>query len=331
MERLEQMNAETGFEHKFRLDNVEYVVRQISDEMTWGEGSIVSPELSLEEREQAIIAATKSIVHVSEEDLKMSGCTDGRIRLEMLDGSEAPVLQKDVGCDSVIMFVVAETLGSRFYGDAINKSPIEVRQRHLLKYMVASGLIPSSHVGCGARGGLIPVVNNFIKYAQDPQVVGAFSRRLSAFSGQDVLPDELSQVATTLSQRIAKSDLEEYDPDRFLELIIEVSPRAAGSVKKLLDDGHGVHGHTEAAILRLKTPGLAYSARENRKILTRDYPDLALLENFTVNDDREIMIAKMMADDDVSRKISLIAIQGFGDAGHATLSKGLPTYMIHKV
>lgn len=311
-------------EQRFLLNGEEYVLTNEVPQMTWGEGAIQSAELSADQRERFLTAITESLVVVGEQQLAMSGCTDGRIRLGMVDGSNAPVLEKNVGCDVVEMLIAAEVLGKDFYGE-VDGQPLDARVDYLLRFMVNAGLRPTTHIGCGAREGLLVVKDNLITYADDTRIAPVFAARIDAFGGTNSR-EMLPEVAGALRQR----DLSGYDPDLLLRKIITVSGESA--VKRLDDDGKGVHGHTEAAIVHIDAEGYAHSTRMMRSILaggSNPDPEIAGLEAFSVNDNRILRLAQIMAKGDATaRDLSLVAMHAFGDAGHATLSKGLPTYLV---
>lgn len=309
-------------ERKFELDGIDVVYRSVRDQMAWGEGSITRPDINEEQDEILFDAFKKSLVKVDQSAMSMSGCTDGRFRVQMMDGSEAPILQKTVGCDVIELFIAAEVLGSKFYGSSTNSAPTKARLQYLLEFMKSSGLTPSTHVACGAREGLVPVINNFVKFASDDFSKPAVLSRISEFSDTDFHEDELSFTAGRLKER----KLDDYDADGLQQEIINFSGKSA--VKELLDDGEGVHGHVEASIDHISIPGYAFSTRIYRETLQRTLPDLSQLQRFTVNDDRNNDLASMIADNKEDRRLSLIAIHGFADAGHATLSKGLPTNIV---
>jgi hypothetical protein len=311
-------------DRRFELDGMELLYRPANEQMTWGEGNIVRPQIDEQQEDILFEAFKSSLIKVDPSKLAMSGCTDGRFRMQMMDGSEAPVLQKNVGCDIIEMFVAAEVLGSKFYGSDTDRSDINTRFRYLMGFMKESGLKPTTHVGCGARNGLVPVVSNFVKYASDELLKGSVISRISEFSDESYSLEELDFVVAKLSER--RLDKADYDPDSLQNMIVDFSGHE--SVKELLDDGHGVHGHTEASIDHIFIPGYAFSTRKYREELEITLPELAQIERFTVNDDRNIDLAKKIADTDSDRRLSLIAINGFADAGHATLSSGLPTNIV---
>jgi hypothetical protein len=108
--------------------------------------------------------------------------------------------------------------------------------------------------------------------------------------------------------------------DIFLEAVEAVSGKQA--IAELQDDGRGVHGHVEEAIVRIKTPGYAI-----------DEARLASLtggrEVFGVNDARMERMARLFGrGTDNDFRIACMALEDFADCGHGTLANGLPTYII---
>jgi hypothetical protein len=106
----------------------------------------------------------------------------------------------------------------------------------------------------------------------------------------------------------------------FMEAVEAVSGTQA--IAELQDDGRGVHGHVEEAIVRIQMPGYAI-----------DEAKLASLtdgrEVFAMNDARLGRIAKLFGrGDGDDYKMAYMALEDFADSGHGTLANGLPTYVI---
>lgn len=92
----------------------------------------------------------------------------------------------------------------------------------------------------------------------------------------------------------------------------------------MLDDGKGVHGHTEKLIARIKPRGVTIGATLFAARMGGD-------EVFIVNDARQEYLAQLFSRGDTNSLDFLTAINGsedFQDAGHATLSRNLETLVI---
>ena len=308
-------------ERRVLVDGVNFNLTSVDVPMSWAGGAIKRPEIDQPSYDLLVNTAAQSIVPVDESNIGKSGCTDGRVRLHKLDDSEPEDWQKTVGADVMEMFVAAEALGAGFYGDQTNRAPVMDRFNSVLEYMVKNNLTPTTHEGCGARAGLVSVLENGISYASDMSIVDAEVRRLSLFAQEQVDGDLIKHIADSWQKR----DLAGYDEAKARELIIQHG--GTSGVEVLKTDDSPNHGHTEALILRMDTPGYTYSTRKNQRILQETNPELSDMEAFAVNDDRiNNLLAPIIADTDIQRKVASVAMHYFADAGHATLSSGLTTY-----
>lgn len=292
----------------------------LPDRATWGEGSILAPELSHDQIETVARAAQDSLVVVSGDDLLMSGCTDGRNREGLLDGTEAPVWQKTVGTDLLTGFVMAEALGRAFYGDMVD-APVMERIAFFANFMKNNKDNPTAHEGCGARAGFPTIVSNLVRFVDEKSPLVAQAK---LFGGNAVSDDTVLSVAQELPSR----DYTGWDPDAVRRLVVDLS--GPGAVKRLsAPHDHPNHGHQEYAKIRLWTPGVAFSARKYIEMMQAS-GDAALAESnaFSNNDDRVFRLASMIADGPEQEALARTAGLLYSEAGWATLGNGQYTVRI---
>jgi hypothetical protein len=326
------MNQERNLEmqqplidRKVLIDDKEFNLRSLDVPMFWSEGSIKRPELDDASSELLIATLPKSIVRVDQSDINKSGCTDGRLRASLLDGTVPGVWQKTVGADIMEMVIAAETLGSVFYGDKLDKAPFMDRLNYVIQFMKQNQLTPTTHEGCGARVGFTTIVDNAVSFAADDRTAAALSERISVFGNQTINRSQIQEVTSKWANR----DFTGYDESKVRELIIQYSGESAVKIYKTDDTQN--HGHNEGAIFHIDTPGMAFSTREYSSILAEQNPELSYIQAFSVNDDRiNDRLAPTIADDETHLIIAKTAMHLFADAGHATLSTDLPTYVLRK-
>lgn len=301
----------------------EAVVELLPGVMDWGEGSITTPEMSPAQLDELSTSIVESLVVVPDKLLGKSGCTDGRGRIQMLDGSEAPVLQKLVGTDLITAFMMSEALMERFYGDTLSKASYLERMEYLADYLKQNGIDVMTHEGCGARVGYPTVISNGVRFlgSNNPIV-----ERMRIFSS-DIQDDDVEQVASEWG----KNAYSDWDPEAVRGLVLQKTGPVG--IKVLHEDhDHPVHGHKERIINRLYTPGIAFSARAFAdRIKNSSFEELHDAQVFSINDDRIDMLAQILADNPEDFRIARTAGLAGTDAGHATLSKDLPTIRIREV
>lgn len=292
----------------------------LADRATWGEGSIIAPELTEQQLGTIARAAHESLVVVSEEDLTMSGCTDGRYREGLLDGSEAPVWQKTVGTDILTLFAMAEALGRSFYGDVVDAPSME-RLSYVANFMKQNGDNPTAHEACGARGGFPAIIANAHRYVVEKSPLLG---RAQSFGGGIVTDRTIDVVSSEWPSR----SYEDWDPEKVQEMVVGMSGLKA--VKKLATPhDHPNHGHEEFAEIRLFTPGIAFSARNYIEAMRASGdPILEGSNAFSNNDDRVFDLAKMVADTPEQEALARTAGLLYSEAGWATLGKGQYTISI---
>lgn len=293
-------------------NNHEGVIERLPYRMVWGEGSIVAPELTSDQLDYINSSITESLAVVSDSNLSMSGCTDGRGRLELLDGSEAPILQKTVGTDLLTLFSMTEALGEKFYGE-LNNAPAMERIEYLINYMVKNKLTPTAHIGCGARAGFPVITSNAVRLSKDNPNLRGQIVEFGRNKFNDIKIDDVSEL-------FSNRNFEGWDADKVQQMVEEKSgPKA---IKKLVTDDSPNHGHNEAIIVRLDTPGIAFSTRRFIELMkSSGDPQLADINAFSNNDDRVYELAKLISDSPEQLDTALTAGLLYSEAGWATLGK----------
>jgi len=291
-----------------------FTATPINDDLSWGVGAI-KPQAAYATTNDLLEAVLQSLTEVTGDQQPYSACTDGRLPVRLLSGAAVPVREQLVGADMVSAFYVAESLGARFYKDPI--APVAVRVREVATFLQANGIMPSSHVGCGAAAGFVTITENAITFNKNDQ----FAARQQALLPENVYDAALHEQMLAANQvRLSDGVYDGLSTDVFLDAVEAVSGKQA--IAELQDDGRGVHGHVEEAIVRVQVPGYAI-----------DEAKVASLTNgrevFGVSDERMERIARMFGrgtDDDY--RIAYMALEDFADCGHGTLANGLPTYIV---
>lgn len=289
-----------------------------------------------EERREVARAVMDSIEEVSDNELPYSSCTDGRWRLSLGDGQPVPVREQNVGADMVTLLVMADALGERFYQDPA--APIDKRidevitfamggldpknQDELMQLIKLAKILPSTHVKCGAAGGLLAVLENSARFVEN----SGYTDRQQQLMPQGVYDLELHQQITQgHQQRLANRLYRGYEPESVTKAVRErVGPRA---VEQYRDDGRGVHGHLEQVIAYLDET-LNGHAVDSNKLSTE-----AGLQVFGVNSGRIERLARLFSqggDDDLGYRIARIAGEDFASAGHGTLATDMETMIIRR-
>lgn len=309
--------AQSGIVDDEVLTHGSLAARRIVDDLSWGEGSIQpqADHADAQAQHALVDAVLDSIEPVSESESAYSSCTDGRLPVHLLDGERVPVREQMVGADMVSAFYVAESLGARFYRNP--KAPVAERIMDVANFLHENGLLPSSHVACGAAGGFVTIVENIIRFSQNSRYI----QRL-----QELLPEGVFDAAlheTIIKEARSRLDTGAYDginPDMFLQAAEKISGKHA--IAELRNDGRGVSGHVEEAIMRVRVPGKAINeAQVAAKTGGR--------EVFGVNDNRMERLARLFArGNDQDYRIAVMSLEDFASGGHATLAKDLPTYII---
>ncbi len=288
---------------------------KIADDMAWAVGAI-TPQIAAVD-DDLLTAVLANIVPVDPLQQQYAACTDGRLPVRLLDGSVVPVREQMVGADIVSAFYVAEALGPRFYKDP--SAPVAERVLDVARFLHENGSLPSTHVGCGAAAGFLSVIDNVSRFHADDQFVA----RQQALLPRGVYDEGLhAEMLAALAKRLESGAYDGLTADTFVEAVLLVSGKQA--IAELKDDGRGIHGHVEEAVVRIQTPHVAL-----------DTAGLARQTNgrevFCVNDARMEATGRLFGrGTDTDYRIALMALEDFADAGHGTLAKNLPTYVVGK-
>jgi hypothetical protein len=293
------------------------VASRIHDDLGWGRGSI-QPQAaySTTDDQQALITAVlQSIEPVSDTELAYSACTDGRLPVKLMNGEIIPVREQMVGADMVSTFFVAETLGASFYKDPA--APAAERVADVAAFLHENGLLPSSHVACGAAAGFEAIARNILEFVHDQR----FIARLQSLVPADVYDEALhNQMITASRKRLDQGAYEGLSAQTFLDAAEQVSGQRA--IAELRDDNRGVHGHVEEAIIRVRIPGYAINEAKVAELTGNR-------EVFGVNDGRIEKLARLFSrGNDADYRKAYMALEDFADAGHGTLAKDLPTWIV---
>lgn len=290
---------------------------KIADDLSWGVGAIQpQPDYSTAQDQAALITAVlQSILPVHNEELPYSLCTDGRIPVRLANGETIPVREQMVGADMVSAFYVAETLGANFYQNA--EAPIAERVADVAAFLKENGLLPSSHIACGAAGGFEAIARNVLQFAAN----GQYAARQKALLPGNVYDQKLHQtMLEELAARLQTGRYQGLSADTFLRAAQTVSGDRA--IAELKNDGRGVQGHVEEAIIRIHLEG--YAIDEAQVAERTDGREV-----FGVNDNRMERLARLFArGDDTDYRKAYLALEDFADAGHGTLAKYLPTWVV---
>jgi hypothetical protein len=290
---------------------------RIQDDLSWGQGAI-QPQTAYatDADQQALITAVlQSVEPVAETELAYSACTDGRLPVQLMNGEAIPVREQMVGADMVSAFYVAETLGASFYQNP--NAPVADRVADVAAFLKENNLLPSSHIACGAGAGFVAIAQNIVAFVQDER----YANRQTALLPSDIYDEVLRKQMLADSQtRLASDVYDGLSAQTFLDAVEKVSGQRA--IAELSDDGRGVHGHVEEAIVRVHLDGKAINEAKVAELTNGR-------EVFGVNDDRIEKIARLFArGNDTDYRKAYLALEDFADAGHGTLARNLPTWII---
>jgi len=286
----------------------------------WMTGAIEGKAFAnTEEHDVLARAVLASIEPVSAEEMPYSSCTDGRHRDVLLDGAAVPVREQLVGTDTMAAFVAAEALGGRFYGDELS-APVERRIAKVVEFLKFHGYVPTAHISCGAAGGFTTVLERATEFINKPGYV----ERLKALLSDGVYDPALHrQIVDGYQKRLDNGAYSEYRDG----LVCDITEAADGphSVEKYIDDGKGVHGHLEQAVVYLDGSIKGLAVNPNKLI------DEYGLQVFVVNDARADAIAHLFGQESGDQNdylIARLAIEDFAAAGHGTLAHGMETLVV---
>jgi hypothetical protein len=297
-----------------------FIARRARDDLAWGEGAIVPLTAFSSDNDQRVLleAVLSSIEPVADSELPYSACTDGRIPLKLLSGEIIPVREQVVGADIVSAFYVAEVLGASFYKDPA--APVYQRVTEVAEFLKETGLMPSSHLDCGAAGGFVTIAHNIVRFSADER----FTARLQELLPADLYDPELYQQLIDGSK--IRLDTDVYD-GLSAETFLDAATKAGGqrAIAELKNDGRGVNGHVEEQIIRVRVPGYALNEAKVAELTGGR-------EVFGVSDNRIEKIARLFGrGNDNDYKAAYMALEAFASASHGTLARNLPTWIVTSV
>lgn len=291
--------------------------QRAQDDLSWGEGTI-QPQTAYAgsgDQQALLEAVLGSIEPVATGEIAYSVCTDGRIPVKLMNGDIIPVREQMVGADMVSAFYVAETLGASFYKDPA--APVQQRVAEVATFLQENGLLPSSHIACGAAGGFVAIAQNIVRFSADER----FMARVQELLPQDLYDAQLyDQMMAGSKARLTTNVYDGLDAQVFLDAAVKISGER--SIAELKDDGRGVNGHVEEQIIRVRVPGHAINEAKVAELTGGR-------EVFGVSDARIEKIARLFGrGNDSDYKKAYMALEAFADAGHGTLAKDLPTWIV---
>jgi hypothetical protein len=294
----------------------EFEAYYLSQVIDYGTGNIVPVTLDAEQREAWAMNAMQSVERIALDQLAYSGCTDGRGRLELADGSPAPVRAKLAGADTMTMFDMAEAIANDFYTNP--NAPVADRFEEVISFMLEAGLKPSTHgPSCGAAAGYIAVLQNRIAFAANPH-----HQSLKAAELGDVYDEAIDQLVVDNSKHRLESGLYDgWSEDLVRDAVLRVTGKKG--IKELHAPHKGVHGHEESLRVDLDIAG--YDINTNK---------LAMISGgqvFVVNSDRLKQVAELFArQQERCGRITLHAGRDFQDSAHATLGNNFATLKLRR-
>jgi len=300
----------------------DYIAEPLDDDMSWGMGAIDHPPADAAENQQLTAAALTTLTEVEPSEQALSICTDGRFLLTTESGLLVPVRPQLVGASMVMGFAMAEAAGEAFYGDPTK--PIDERAEQTADALVAAGIMPSTHIQCGAKKGFRDIQSNIVYLTDYSPRAAAYRERNEVLLGDSYSP--VSDVAFLDALRERSGD-DEYGYDTNTpDVLSRAVANATGpdGTYSLVEDDRGVHGHVEKAVLRLR-PEVGQVALDTRLLARLTNGD----QVFGNNDGQLDVLAKAIGGDD-AEVVSLARHAGehFTNGGHGTLAKNLPTWVI---
>lgn len=299
-----------------------YVVEFLPFSSQWMVGGIGGRTFTdNEERDRVARDIMDCIEKVTDTELACSTCTDGRRRVKLDDGQPVPVREQLVGTDTMAAFVAAEALGERFY-DRDNElyASVTVRLHKVVDHMIANGLRPTAHVGCGAAGGFTGVMSRATQFINSAD----YTARLQAIMPTGTYDSVLHRfIVGGYRSRLDSKVYEGY----YDGLVTEIVREKAGpeAVEHYLDDDRGIHGHCEQAIAYLDEDVNGFALNPNA------LADRSGMQIFAVNAGRMRTLARIFSKNGTDRMdylTALIAIHDFAAAGHGTLANGMETMIV---
>jgi hypothetical protein len=298
-----------------------FVAEFLGQSSGWMAGTILGKSFADDDERQAFAAGVfDSLQEVGGEEQKYSTCTDGRKRVKLEDGAAVPVREQLVGTDTMCAFVAAEALGAHFYGEDLYKD-VDVRIRRVVQHLLDSGYRPTAHIACGAAGGFTTVINRATQFIKDHDYVA----RLQRLSDGSYNATQHHLIVGSYQSRLVSGVYEGYRDGLVAEIVLEmVGPQA---VEYYDDDGRGVHGHRELAIVYLDQTMQGLAINPNGLIAATDG------QVFGINSSRIDALARVMSADDnrgIDYLTARLAIEDFSAAGHGTLAAQMETMVVSR-
>lgn len=132
-------------------------------------------------------------------------------------------------------------------------------------------------------------------------------------------------IVGSYQSRLVSKVYEGYRDGLVAEIVQEmVGPQA---VEQYEDDGRGVHGHREQAIVYLDNSMQGFALNPNNLIETTGG------QVFGVNSSRIDALARAMSNDEhqgINYLTARLAIEDFSSAGHGTLATGMETIIVRR-
>lgn len=299
-----------------------YIAEYLPAASGWMTGTIAGRQFEDDDQRQAFARSVmEAIEEVGEDEQRYSTCTDGRKRLQLADGNPVPLREQLVGTDTMCAFVAAESLGVHFYGDDLYAA-VDVRIRRVVQHLLDSNYMPTAHVACGAAGGFTTVINRATQFIKDKQYIERL-QRLSAGNYNDTLHH---LIVGSYQSRLDSGSYEGYRDGLVAEIVKEmVGPQA---VEMYEDDGRGVHGHREQAIVYLDQTMQGRAINPNSLQAAEDS------QVFGVNSSRIDALARTMSADhrgSIGYLTARLAIEDFSCAGHGTLAANMDTIVVSRL
>ena len=298
-----------------------FVATPIADDLSWGVGKIEPDDEVYHGRgtqRQLTKVVLDSLAVVNKIELRFSSCTDGRVSVRLHNGEAVPVREQLVGADTMVVFHMAEVLGRRFYRHPAG--PLAERLLEVAAFLHENGLMPCTHVACGAAGAYVQIVQNLLKFTRNKR----FIARQKALLPEGVYDEKLrDKITAGYKERLDAGRYEGWSDQLVMDAVHAHSPDRA--IAELNNDGRGVHGHVEEQIIRIQVDDIATNEMQ---VIART----AGREVFSVNDIRMRHLAELISrGHKEDYRIALMAAEDFTDGGHGTLAKNLPTYVVTAV
>lgn len=299
-----------------------YIAEYLPAASGWMTGTIAGRQFEDDDQRQAFARSVmEAIEEVGEDEQRYSTCTDGRKRLQLADGNPVPLREQLVGTDTMCAFVAAESLGAHFYGDDLYGS-VELRIRRVVQHLLDNNYMPTAHIACGAAGGFTTVINRATQFIKDKQYVERL-QRLADGNYNDTLHH---LIVGSYQSRLVSGAYEGYQDGLVAAIVKEmVGPQA---VEMYDDDGRGVHGHREQAIVYLDQTIQGRAINPNSLQATNDS------QVFGINSSRIDALARTMSgghSGSIDYLTARLAIEDFSCAGHGTLAADMDTIVVSRI